>query len=66
MMLTVVVLQALGSIAHDECKEVLERYLNDEAPTVVKESCIVALDMCEYENSPEFQYADGLVRVAES
>lgn len=58
--------EALGSIAHDECKEVLERYLNDEAPTVVKESCIVALDMCEYENSPEFQYADGLVRVAES
>ena len=54
--------EALGSIAHDECREILEEYLKDSA-AVVKESCEVALDMCEYENSPEFQYADGLVKL---
>merc|ERR1712136_636217 len=54
--------EALGSIAHDECREILEEYLKDTT-VVVKESCEVALDMCEYENSPEFQYADGLVKL---
>jgi len=54
--------EALGSIAHDECREILEEYVKDNA-AVVKESCEVALDMCEYENSPEFQYADGLVKL---
>lgn len=51
--------EALGAIATDECIEILNRYLDDEKQ-VVKESCIVALDMCEYENSPEFQYANAL------
>ena len=54
--------EALGSIANDSCREILEKYLADGA-RVVKESCEVALDMCEYENSPEFQYADGLVKL---
>ncbi|XP_059045359.1 deoxyhypusine hydroxylase [Achroia grisella] len=54
--------EALGSIATEECTEVLKRYLNDPRP-VVRESCEVALDMSEYENSPEFQYANTLVTV---
>ena len=56
--------EALGSIASDEATKVLEEYLNDEA-TVVKESCEVALDVCEYENSSEFQYADALLKLRE-
>ncbi|XP_047529287.1 deoxyhypusine hydroxylase [Vanessa atalanta] len=54
--------EALGSIATDECTEVLTRYLHDPRP-VVRESCEVALDMSEYENSPEFQYANTLLTV---
>ncbi|XP_068631979.1 deoxyhypusine hydroxylase [Battus philenor] len=54
--------EALGSVATDECIEVLKRYLNDPRP-VVRESCEVALDMSEYENSPEFQYANTLLTV---
>lgn len=51
--------EALGAIATDDCLEVLNKYLCDEK-RVVKESCEIALDMCEYENSPEFQYANTL------
>lgn len=51
--------EALGAIATDECMKVLGEYLKDEK-RVVKESCEIALDMCEYENSPEFQYANTL------
>lgn len=51
--------EALGAIATEECTKILTEYLKDEK-RVVKESCEVALDMCEYENSPEFQYANGL------
>ncbi|NP_001128388.1 deoxyhypusine hydroxylase/monooxygenase [Bombyx mori] len=54
--------EALGSIATDECIEILKRYLNDPR-RVVRESCEVALDMSEYENSPEFQYANTLLTV---
>ncbi|KFB38054.1 AGAP002129-PA-like protein [Anopheles sinensis] len=54
--------EALGAIATDECTRVLNEYLKDDK-RVVKESCEVALDMCEYENSPEFQYADTLAKV---
>lgn len=56
--------EALGSIATDECTEVLKKYLSDPR-RVVRESCEVALDMSEYENSPEFQYANTLVTVEE-
>ncbi|XP_031337307.1 deoxyhypusine hydroxylase [Photinus pyralis] len=51
--------EALGSIASDDCFSVLTKYLHDNK-RVVKESCEIALDMCEYENSPEFQYANTL------
>ncbi|XP_075997747.1 deoxyhypusine hydroxylase [Genypterus blacodes] len=54
--------EALGSIGKEECLAVLQRYREDEE-RVVKESCEVALDMLEYENSDQFQYADGLVRL---
>ncbi|CAG9767113.1 unnamed protein product [Ceutorhynchus assimilis] len=51
--------EALGAIATEECMTVLNKYLTDDK-RVVKESCEIALDMCEYENSPEFQYANTL------
>jgi len=51
--------EALGAIATEECRKILEQYMKDEEQ-VVRESCQVALDMCDYENSEEFQYADGL------
>jgi len=54
--------EALGSIGRDDCITVLQRYCGD-GERVVKESCEVALDMLEYENSDDFQYADGLVRL---
>lgn len=51
--------EALGAIASEDCLEILNKYLKDDK-RVVKESCEIALDMCEYENSPEFQYANTL------
>ncbi|KAM0734354.1 Deoxyhypusine hydroxylase [Formica fusca] len=54
--------EALGSIATPECYEILNKYLND-SKRVVRESCVVALDMCDYENSSEFQYADTLAKL---
>ncbi|PSN32211.1 Deoxyhypusine hydroxylase [Blattella germanica] len=51
-------ISALGEV----CYDILKKYLDDEK-RVVKESCEIALDMCEYENSPEFQYADTLLKV---
>ncbi|XP_078043672.1 deoxyhypusine hydroxylase nero [Augochlora pura] len=55
--------EALGSIATPDCFSILNKYLND-SKRVVRESCIIALDMCEYENSSEFQYADTLCKVS--
>lgn len=54
--------EALGAIATDDCYDVLKKYLNDQK-VVVKESCEVALDMCDYENCSDFQYADTLEKV---
>ncbi|XP_023941263.1 deoxyhypusine hydroxylase [Bicyclus anynana] len=54
--------EALGSIGTEDCTKVLKMYLEDPRP-VVRESCEVALDMSEYENSPEFQYANTLLTV---
>lgn len=54
--------EALGSIGKEECLAVLQRYRGD-GERIVKESCEVALDMLEYENSDQFQYADGLLRL---
>ena len=54
--------EALGSIGKEDCLAVLQRHCKD-SERVVKESCEVALDMLEYENSDQFQYADELVRL---
>lgn len=54
--------EALGSVATNECVEILNKYLNDKAD-VVKESCEVALDMTDYANSNQFQYADSLLKI---
>ncbi|KAG5672451.1 hypothetical protein PVAND_002578 [Polypedilum vanderplanki] len=47
--------EALGSIATEECVEILSKYLKDEKQ-VVKESCEVALDICDYEKSGAFDF----------
>lgn len=72
--------EALGGIAsegeegtfdtkEDEEKGVLailrEWAVKQDAPPVVRESCQVAVDMWEYENSNQFQYADGLTKAGE-
>lgn len=54
--------EALGAIASEDCLDVLNKYVKD-CKRVVKESCEIALDMCEYENSPEFQYANTLTQI---
>ena len=54
---------ALGAIAEDESLEILHKFVTDVEP-IVRESCIVALDMHQYKKSDEFQYADGVSRVA--
>jgi len=51
--------EALGAIATDDCFEILKEYATD-TERVVRESCDIALDMCDYENSDQFQYADAL------
>ncbi|KAJ2776210.1 deoxyhypusine hydroxylase [Coemansia javaensis] len=48
--------EALGSIASPEVKEILARFVADPEP-IVRDSCIVALDMFDYETGNEFQYA---------
>ena len=49
--------EALGSVASDEYSEkVLQRFATDNEP-VVSESCVVALDIAEYEKSESFDYA---------
>ncbi|KAJ7992939.1 hypothetical protein DPEC_G00267270 [Dallia pectoralis] len=57
--------EALGSIGKEECMKILEQHRKDKE-RVVKESCEVALDMLHYENSTQFQYADGLLRLQAS
>lgn len=44
--------EALGSIATAECRTILHCYLSDQQ-RVVRESCQVALDMWDWENSKE-------------
>ncbi|CAL2032920.1 unnamed protein product [Caenorhabditis brenneri] len=48
--------EALGAIATEECTAILKNYVNDEE-RVVRESCEVALDMADYENGTDLQYA---------
>lgn len=51
--------EALGAIATQACTHALGEFLRDDE-RLVRESCEVALDMCDYESSGQFQYADGL------
>ncbi|XP_014250805.1 deoxyhypusine hydroxylase [Cimex lectularius] len=53
--------EALGSIATEDCVEVLRKYLNDKS-RVVRESCLVALDIADYEESNDFQYANTALK----
>jgi len=56
--------EALGGIATPEVLPHLREWMiRDDSPTVVRESCQVAIDMWEYENSGEFQYANTLETV---
>ena len=50
--------EALGSIADRRCMSLLEMFSKDAEP-IVAESCVVALDMLEYEVSGELQYVDS-------
>ncbi|TFK40526.1 armadillo-type protein [Crucibulum laeve] len=53
--------EALGGIGTPEVLPHLREWMDrDDAPRVVRESCQVAIDMWEHENSDEFQYANGL------
>lgn len=54
--------EALGSIASQQCLEVLQRFQGD-GERVVRESCEVALDMCQFERGEEFQYANTVSKV---
>ena len=49
--------EALGAIADDACLDLLRRHLADPEP-IVADSCVVALDMLEFEQSGAFSYAD--------
>lgn len=56
--------EALGGIATPEVLPHLKEWMTrEDTPTVVRESCQVAIDMWEYENSDQFQYANGLEMV---
>ncbi|KAG5735375.1 Deoxyhypusine hydroxylase [Termitomyces sp. T112] len=53
--------EALGGIGTPDVIPHLREWMNrEDAPRVVRESCQIAIDMWEHENSGEFQYANGL------
>lgn len=54
--------EALGGIACPglDVETELAKYLHSGEAAVVRESCVVALDMAEYKNNDEFQYANTL------
>ncbi|XP_065220003.1 deoxyhypusine hydroxylase-like isoform X12 [Planococcus citri] len=51
-------IEALGSIGTPDCVEIIRRFAND-SDDLVRESCLVALDIQEYNHSSEFQPLDG-------
>ncbi|KAF7310537.1 Deoxyhypusine hydroxylase [Mycena chlorophos] len=56
--------EALGGIGTPEVLPHLKEWsARPDAPLVVRQSCEVAIDMWEHENSGEFQYANGLVGI---
>jgi len=54
--------EALGGISAPglDVEAELGKYLGSEHAPVLRESCVVALDMSEYKNSSEFQYANAI------
>jgi len=52
--------EALGSISSPEVREQLEQFRGLEQPEVLWQSCEIALDMADYNDSSEFQYANTL------
>lgn len=48
--------EALGAIANSATVKLLKEFTNDAEP-IVAHSCVVALDMLEYEQSGAFDYA---------
>ncbi|TIC67581.1 deoxyhypusine hydroxylase [Wallemia mellicola] len=55
--------ETLGGLGADSktAKDALIDFANNQsAPKVIRDSCIVALDMLAYEQSGQFQYADGI------
>ncbi|KAJ1510620.1 hypothetical protein HMI55_006925 [Coelomomyces lativittatus] len=51
--------EALGSVANEECIEMLREYAED-SNQVVRESCQVGIDIWEYERSGQLHYANSL------
>jgi len=59
--------EALGSIAEEGVLPVLKEWATrPDSPQVVRESCEVALDMYEYENSGQLDYAERVVPSSQS
>ncbi|KAI5481836.1 deoxyhypusine monooxygenase [Pseudohyphozyma bogoriensis] len=57
--------EALGSVGTQECLPILKEFATKEdAPRVVRESCVVALDFWEHENSGELHYTAPVVLAA--
>jgi len=52
--------EALGGIGAAGVEQELAKYLSSDEAAVVRESCVVALDMFDYNNSKEFQYANSI------
>ena len=53
--------EALGDIPGVDIEAEMARYLSPSVDPVVRESCVIALDMADYNTSTEFQYANGLL-----
>lgn len=56
--------EALGDIPGVDILTEMNAYLDPKVDPVIRESCVIALDMADYNSSKEFQYANGLVNLA--
>jgi len=54
--------EALGDIPGLDVASLLAPYLDPCVEPIVRESCVIALDMADYNNTKEFQYANGLLQ----
>ncbi|XP_065203662.1 deoxyhypusine hydroxylase-like [Planococcus citri] len=50
-------IEALGSIGTSDCVEIIRKFV-DDSDDLVRESCVVALDIREYNHSSQFQPLD--------